>query len=423
MKKTLIGVLILIIIVAVVAMYVAENKNQASIPVKTAKVEIKSIQDNVFASGNVRLTQKQEIYNYTPTTVREIFINPGDQVHKGQVLGLLDPVDLEDKLNEAKVNFNIQESNLNKVYPRDEEIAQARADYQRAEADYHNAQKMYARTKALFGQGAATSKELDDAELKQTEKEAEYKSAGEKLKMKESGPTVQELNSLNAQVEQARLQVERAAKNLDRTVLRAEMDGVVTAVEVAAGDFVQTGTRLITIGDPGQLEVTAGVSEADSGSLSPGQKLKVTTAAQPNVKYTGIIQSVSPAAVASKTVDKGSKIEVPIIVKMIGDIAGLRPGYTVDLSINTVEKDHALIVPYEAIVEKEGVKQVFVVENHVAKLRQVTTGVDTTLYTEILSGLADGETVVINPGDKLQDGSRVSEVTNLPPANEGTIMK
>jgi len=336
----------------------ARNRQQSGIPVKTAKVEAKPIQDNIFASGRVRLTQKQEIYNYTATTVKELFVSPGEQVHQGQTLGLLDPVDLEDRLNEAKVNFNVQESNLNKaIYPREEEVAQARNNYQKAEADCHSAQKKYERTKALFDQGAVSAKELEDSVLEKTIKEADYQSAGERLKMAETGPVGHELDSLRAQVEQARLQVEQAEKNLDRTVLRAEMDGVVTSVEVIAGDFVQMGTKLITIGDAEQLEVTAGVSEADSGELKPEQKVKVTASAQPNREYDGIIQSVSPAAVAAKAADmssQGSQIEVPIVVKMVGDIEGLRPGYTVDLTITVVDKEKALVVPYESVMEKEG---------------------------------------------------------------------
>ncbi|TEB08517.1 Macrolide export protein MacA [Pelotomaculum schinkii] len=419
-KKMLAGVLILGVIVSMAALNLARSKKQAGIPVKVAKTEIKPIQDNVFASGRVRLTQKQELYNYTSTTVRELFVSPGDQVQKGQVLGLLDPVDLEDKLNEARVNFNVQESNLNKaIYPRDEEVAQERASYQRAEADYRNAQKEYERTKVLFEQGAVSAKDLEDAELEKTVKEAEYKRAGEGLTMKETGPTGHERESLQAQVEQARLQVEQAEKNLNRTVLRAEMDGVVTAVEVMAGDFVQMGTLLMTIGDAGQLEVTAGVSEADSGRLMPGQKVAITAAAQPNREYTGIVQSVSPAAVAAKTAENGSQIEVPVIVKMECDIEGLRPGYTVDLSINVVDKENALVVPYEAVMEKEGLKQVFVIENQVARLKDVATGVDTALFTEILSGLSEGDTVVVSPIGTLMDGMRVNEIANQPPSNEG----
>lgn len=415
-KKTLAVVLILGLVVSVVAFNMAKNKGQAGVPVKTAEAKLQPIQDHVFASGRVRLCAKQEFYTFTGTTVQELNVSPGDRVSKGQVLGLLNADELEDDYNEAKANFIAQEANLNKaIYPREEEIAQERANYQRTQADYMNTQKNYERKKLLFEQGAISEKEFDEALLDMAVKEAEFKIAGEKLKMKESGPVGHELTALKAQIEQARYRFEQEENKLNKTVLRAEMDGVVTAVEVALGDYVQPGTRLLTIGDTGQLEVTAGVSEADSGKLKPGQKVRVTTAAQPDREYSGTLQSVSPGAVAAKTAERGSQIEVPVIVKIDGDTEGLRPGYTVDLTITALDRDSALVVPYESVVEKEGIKKVFVVENQVARYREVTTGVDTALLTEILSGLSEGETVVVDPGEKLQDGSRVMEVTSLPP--------
>lgn len=419
-KKMLAGVLILGLIVSVVALNMVKSKKQDGIPVKTVKAEIKPIQDNVFASGRVRLCAKQEFYTFTGTTVEELSVSPGDRVSKGQVLGKLNAEEIEDDYNEAKANFIAQEANLNKsIYPREEEIAQERENCRRAEADYRNAQKNYERKKLLSEQGALSAKEFDEAELDLAVKEAEYKIAGEKLSMKETGPVGHELTSLKAQIEQARYRLEQEENKLNKTVLRAEMDGVVTAVEVALGDYVQPGTRLITIGDTGQLEVTAGVSEADSGRLRPGQKVKVTTAAQPDREYSGILQSVSPGAVTTKTAEKGSQVEVPVIVKIDGDTEGLRPGYTVDLSITAIDRERALVVPYEAVIEKEGVKKVFVVENQLARLKEVTIGVDSALATEILSGLAEGETVVVSPGEELLDGSRVKEMTNLPSVKGG----
>lgn len=416
-KKMVAGALVLGLIVFTAAFSAAKSKNQG-IPVKTAKAEIKPIQDNVFAAGRVRLRAKQEFYAFSGTTVMELNVSPGDQVSRGQVLGRLNPEEIEDDYNEAKANFIATEANLNKaIYPREEEVAQERANCRRAEAEYTNARKDFERKKLLYEQGAISQQEYDEAELDMSVKEVQYSIALEKLKIMESGPVGHELTALKAQIEQARYRLEQEENKLNKTVLRAEMDGVVTAVEVALGDYVQPGTRLITIGDTTDLEVTAGVSEADSGKLKPGQKVKVTTAAQPDREYSGILQSVSPGAVAAaKTTDRGSQIEVPVIVKIEGDTEGLRPGYTVDLSITTVERDSSLVVPYESIVEKEGTTKVFVVEDRVAKLKEVTIGVDTELFTEITSGLSEGETVIISPPEGLKDGDRVTEVTNMSPA-------
>lgn len=413
-KKVLAGVLLLGLVLTVVVLNMVRSKGQAGVPVKTAIAATMPIQDNVFASGRVRLCAKQEIYAFNGTTVQELYVSPGDRVSQGQVLGRLNADELEDDYNEAKANFIAQEANLNKlIYPREEEIAQARASYERAEADYQNAQKNYERQKLLYEQGALSAQELEKAALDLAQKEAARKIAAEELKIKETGPAGHELTALQAQIEQARYRFEQEENKLNKTMLRAEMDGVVTTVEVALGDYVQPGTRLITIGDTGQLEVTAGVNEADSGKLQPGQKVTVTTAAQPGRKYSGILQSVSPGAVTANTEQSG-QIEVPVIVGIEGDTEGLRPGYTVDLSITTVEKDKALVVPYESVIEKEGVKQVFVVEDQTVRLREVTTGVDTALLTEILAGIAAGEKVVVSPGKELRDGSRVHEVPGTP---------
>ena len=84
------GVLILGMIVSVVALNMFRGKNRKAFSLTTVKAEIKPIQDNVFASGRVRLCAKQEFYTFTGTTVKELNVSPGDRVSKGQVLGLLE---------------------------------------------------------------------------------------------------------------------------------------------------------------------------------------------------------------------------------------------------------------------------------------------------------------------------------------------
>jgi HlyD family secretion protein len=415
-EKLLAGALILGLIVSVVGINLARNKRTASIPVKTAKAEIRRLQDNVFATGRVRLVEKQEFYSYEETTVKEIMVNPGDSVREGQVLGLLDAGDSGDKFSEAEANYAVQQSNLeDALHPRQEEIAQIRANLKKAEADYKNAQKEAERNKQLYDQGAISSQELEEAELGLITMETAYKNAEAALKIKESGPTGPELAALKAQVEQARIRMELAQREFERNTLTAEMDGVVIAVEVSEGDHINPGTRLITIGNTAKVEVTAGVSEADSGRLNVGQKVKVTAAALPDREYTGVLRSVSPGALVEMG-NQGSQIEVPVIVNITGDSKGLRTGYTVDLTITTADIKKALAVPYEAVVEKDGKRIVYVVENGTARERKVETGLDTDLYTEIKTGLKEGETVIVEPEEKIKDGVRVSALKNVPAA-------
>ncbi len=419
-KKFLAGTLTLVLIGAVVSAIIIKNNKPTGIPVKVARAEVQHIQDNVFATGRVRLVEKQEFYSYEETTVKKINVNPGEIVHKDQVLGLLDAGDLEDKLSNAKSNYAIQQSNLeNALNPRPEEIAQLMADYSKAGADYQNAKKNYERAKQLYDQDAVSVQELETAELELIAKETVYKNAGARLKIKESGPTGPELTSLNAQVEQARIQVELAERQLARTILTADMDGVVIAVEVAEGDHINPGTRLITIGNTDKVEVTAGVNEADSGRLKAGQQVKVNAAALPDREYDGVLHSVSPGALVQNS-NQGSQIEVPVVVRITGDCEDLRTGYTVDLTITTVDMKNALVVPYEAVVEKNGKHKVYVVKNDIAREKTVETGLNTELYTEIKSGLKKGDTVVVSPDKSLIDGAKVSALKNVPAAGGNT---
>jgi HlyD family secretion protein len=104
-----------------------------------------------------------------------------------------------------------------------------------------------------------------------------------------------------------------------------------------------------------------------------------------------------------------------ILVEMPGNLQGC-------ISSDTVDMENTLVVPYEAVVEKDGQRIVFMVENGTAIERKVETGLDTELYTEIKSGLKEGETVIVNPGDFITDGARVSVLPCIPPGlfNSGT---
>lgn len=87
-----------------------------------------------------------------------------------------------------------------------------------------------------------------------------------------------------------------------------------------------------------------------------------------------------------------------------------------DLIVTTVDIEKALVVPYEAVVEKDGKRVVYVVENDTAREKKVETGLDIGLYTEIRSGLKEGDRVVVSPDELLMDGAKVSVINNQPAA-------
>ncbi|MFZ5634380.1 MAG: efflux RND transporter periplasmic adaptor subunit [Bacillota bacterium] len=421
-KKILAGLGLLAVVALVVGLNLARGREGDRIPVQAARAEMKEIQDSVFATGRVRLVEKQDVYAESAATVQKILVRPGDRVQKGQLLIVLDDGDLEAGLKEARAHLDQQAANYAKALaqlPLD--VQKLRAEVEKAEAAFEVSRLKYERNEALYRQGAVSNQDFEAARLEYRNSEADLKTARVNLAARESGAIAgNEIRSLEAQLNAARAQYEKAEKQYNRANVKAEMDGMVFTVEVAEGDAVAARTRLLTVGNPDRLEITASISEGDSSRLKTGQRVEVKAAAAPESKFRGALASVSPGAVVKTNDRGGSSMEIPVTVNVEGDTAGLRPGYTADITIITTEKKQALVVPYEAVVEKEdNRKYVFVLENQTARLREIKAGLNTELYTEVLAGLNEGEKVVINPGEKVKDGVQVKEVPGLRAGSPG----
>ncbi|MFA7468822.1 MAG: hypothetical protein WCY82_11255, partial [Desulfotomaculaceae bacterium] len=88
----------------------------------------------------------------------------------------------------------------------------------------------------------------------------------------------------------------------------------------------------------------------------------------------------------------------------------LKPGYTVDLEIVSIAVKSRLVIPYEALVENDGEKKVWVCENSQAHLRTVATGVEGELYLEVTGGLDKDELIIVDPPNGLKEGQQVRHV-------------
>jgi HlyD family secretion protein len=178
------------------------------------------------------------------------------------------------------------------------------------------------------------------------------------------------------------------------------------------GSYVSPGILLFVIGNPEQLEINADIAESDSGLLAPGQKVRFSCPALPQKEYRGAISRVAPTA-AKSTLDEAEQASpntaVAVKIKPLGPTEGLRPGYTVDLTIITKESKKAVVVPYEAVIEKDKKQAVFVVKEGRAKYAVVKTDTGNELYLQVRQGVKKGEKVIINPPKNLRPGQAVKE--------------
>ncbi len=174
------------------------------------------------------------------------------------------------------------------------------------------------------------------------------------------------------------------------------------------GNRVLEGTRLLEIGSDSNLEVTANVNEIDAGTLKVGQPATITCGSLPEKEFTGEVTRVASVAVQESNTNGSGNTTVPVTVQLKGDAAGLKPGYTVDVSIVTMEAKKLLALPFEALISQNGEKYVFVVKNDIVKKQRVKTEKGNELFDVVVSGLKEGEEIVLSPSPSLKDGQRVT---------------
>jgi HlyD family secretion protein len=417
-KNILIIAGLLLFIVAAVYFNLHRGSREPALPVQVVSVEEKDLVKTIFATGRLEAAGRQEIYAESSGLLAEVKVKAGEFVKVGQVLAKMDTVPLAGRLEGAQANLSAEQAVLGKLLsgPQPEVLAQEKAALAQAEAELEGTRQKLERTRLLYNQGVATKVELEEAERELKIRLAGFDQAAARLQQLEKGTPVEELQAARARVMAAQAAVKNAREQLDKAVFRTGRDGFVLVCDCRTGSYITAGELLVVIGDPENLEITAEISESDSGELAPGQEATFTCPAMPEKEFKGIVTWTALAAVGSGvggTVDSsgadGGSPKVTVRIKPSGPSTGLRPGYTADMTITTRISWQAAAIPHEAVLE-EGCRQwTYVVQNGLATRREIKTGISNELFVEITKGVQKGEKVIINPPEKLKDGQTVKE--------------
>jgi len=208
----------------------------------------------------------------------------------------------------------------------------------------------------------------------------------------------------------AQAETRRLETRVGYATVRSPIDGVVTAKHVEAGDVVGAQTPLFDVADVSTLVVPVGVSELDVGMLATGDTVSVSLDAFPDREFRGRIRRIFPAA------DPATRL-VPVEVALEPG-SQARPGYLARVQLPLDSRNDVLLVPASAVLTGSGGEEsAFVVQDGKAVRRAVETGLVSKGRVEIVSGLARGETVVVEGGSSLREGAPVRSI-NAPDAAE-----
>jgi len=404
-------VLIIIVIALIVGLNLWRNHIYSGKLVHTAKVEEKSMGEKVYASGSIELQEKQEVVARDTRILKQVYVKTGGQVKAGQLLAVFDCITEERMLADARASLASEEARYNSLIdPSAEDLAIGKAEFEEAKTAYDNKKKDCQRKEALYTAGAISAQEMEIGRQELMAQEAAFLKAQKNYDILCNGPRAAEHQAAEASLSKAQTAVQAAEEEISHYIIKADIDGVVLNLENQPGDMIKAGDKFITIGQPQRMQVKVGVSEADATRVKPGQKVIIEAAALPGKKFSGKVTEVAGLARVKES-NNTRQVEVPVGVSVENKSGLLKPGYSVDLEIISIAAKKRLVIPYEALHESKGKKQVWVYDDGKARLQTITTGVEGELYLEVTKGLNKGDLLILDPPTGLKDGQKVRKAT------------
>jgi membrane fusion protein, multidrug efflux system len=220
----------------------------------------------------------------------------------------------------------------------------------------------------------------------------------------------------------AEAQIQQLRTRLGYATVLAPVTGIVTEQRVETGDVVGNQARLFTIADVSEIVARVGVSELDVVELAQGERVTITLDAFPNRELAGRIRRIFPSA------DPTTRL-VPVEVAFDAQSAQMaRPGFLARVTFDLATSENVLLLPVQAVLGAQGSQAVFIVdEQNRAQRRQVTTGLTSRGRVEIVSGLTEGDPVIVVGGNNVREGMTVRVAGSEPqsaaqptPASAGT---
>ncbi|MDD4235842.1 MAG: efflux RND transporter periplasmic adaptor subunit [Bacteroidales bacterium] len=395
--------------------------------VSTDLVTYRDITEIVTANGKIQPETEIKISPDVSGEIVELVIKEGDAVKKGDYLLKIKPDLYESAVSRAEASLNSAKANL----------ANSKARQEQVQAQFKQTELSFKRNKSLYEQGAISQSEFENAQAAYDMGKADVNAALQSVKAAEFA------------VLSAEATVKEAGENLYKTSVYAPMDGIVSMLNVEAGERVvgtelMAGTEMLRIANMDLMEVTVDVNENDIVKIRLNDTADIEVDAYLNRKFTGIVTEIANSAtVSGLSVDQVTnfKVKIRILQSSYSDLIEsnnpfpFRPGMSASVDIRTNTVYNTLTVPLPAVTtrvdtafsnnytaetsededtEQELMEVVFVFEDGMAKMRRVKTGIQDAFFIQVIEGLEENEEVISAPynliSKTLQDETKVSKV-------------
>lgn len=348
------GLLALICVVAMTGCApeeeVVEEKSARS--VETMTVSTGSISRDFSFSGTVAPSREVSVVPTVAGKVTGLGYEVGDSVGEGAVLFTVDSVDLENQLRSIEANYNVT----------------------KLQAD--NAKTTLESNQILYEEGVISKSEYDQLKLA--------------------------YDTAEANLTAIEIQKENLEKNIADCSVTAPISGVISARNIEIGSFASQSSPAYTIIDLSSVKVEVGVSEQMVNQISVGDTVDVNLTAVSPEPLQGTVSTISPAATQTGT--------YTIKITMDNSRGLLKPGMLAEVTFVTAASDDTMLLPRDAVIDKDGETYVYIVENSTAKKVLVEIGIESGETVEITDGLTTDMQVVTKGQTYISDGEQVEVV-------------
>ncbi|MBC8499474.1 MAG: efflux RND transporter periplasmic adaptor subunit [Candidatus Atribacteria bacterium] len=415
-KRTFFFIFLFIIIIGLLAFRIVDRlnvkqqeevqksqiKEEIIIPVRTALVEKGEVNSFLKVTGVVEANETVRVTSEIMGQAKEVKVKNGEEVNRGDILIALGDEQIKIQVAQAQATLDSVQASSDKIKSgaRPQVIKQAESALLQAKMNRDSVEENYLRMKKLFTEKAISEQQYEQAKNQYEIADVQYQSAQESYELVIEGAAEEDIKSVEAQVRQAKAALDMAKYQLKNTQITAPISGKVTSISVSSGEMISPSIPLLSIIDVSRIFVKVGISEKDISKIKEGQKVSLEIDAFPEEKFRGEVVSKGVAVdQISKTLEVKieilqSEVDIPIGVFARGDIL-----------VKT--NQNALIVPSSALTRKKTGIYVYVIEEGIARQKEVVLGIIQDERVEILDGLSEEEEIVVLGNQELEDGLKV----------------
>ncbi len=405
LKYVVIGIAVLA--VTGVGAYMAFGTTGIAVEVHTVKAgEIKNFIDEI---ATVKASNQRIVYSTSAGEVLKLDASIGEMVTEGNIIAVLnsEEAELQIKSLQARRDALLASYNEATKLPAQELINNAEANVRSIEILVKNAGKEAEKAEKLLNEGAISEdnyrNSINNLNLQQEALEV----AKNELANIKREPSENIRKQYEAQLSELDYQIDILNKTKGNALIKAPIDGIILETYVKEGAFLQPGAPIIEIGNYKELYLEADILVSEVGSVKESAQVQVYSDELDIEGVTGVVNRIHPKAF-SKISDLGiEQKRVKVEIGLSGKLDNLKVGYDVNAKIVTQEKENAIIVPDSALFDYEDGYYVYIIDNNKAILKKVETGIEGEDMIEIVSGLKEGEIVILSPNEDIKEGIKV----------------